>query len=73
VRLRDVARVALGAENYFTDSQYNGQPTAGIGIQLAPGANALATADAVRAKIEQLTPYFPHGLKAVYHTTRLRS
>ena len=66
VRLRDVARVALGAENYFTDSQYNGQATAGIGIQLAPGANALATADAVRAKIEQLTPYFPHGLKAVY-------
>src|SRR3989442_8610377 len=66
VRLRDVAHVALGAENYFTDSQYNGQPAAGIGIQLAPGANALATADAVRAKIEQLTPYFPHGLKAVY-------
>jgi len=66
VRLRDVAHVALGAENYFTDSQYNGQPAAGIGIQLAPGANALATANAVRAKIEELTPYFPHGLKVVY-------
>jgi multidrug efflux pump len=66
VRLRDVAHVALGAENYFTDSQYNGQPAAGIGVQLAPGANALATANAVRAKIAQLTPYFPHGLKVVY-------
>jgi multidrug efflux pump len=66
VRLRDVAHVALGAENYFTDSQYNGQPTAGIGIQLAPDANALATANAVRAKIAELAPYFPHGLKAVY-------
>jgi multidrug efflux pump len=66
VRLRDVARVALGAESYFTDSQYNGQPAAGIGIQLAPGANALATANGVRAKIEELTPYFPHGLKVVY-------
>jgi multidrug efflux pump len=66
VRLRDVARVALGAENYFTDSLYNGQPTASIGVQLAPGANALATANAVRAKIAALTPYFPHGLRAVY-------
>ena len=41
VRIRDVARVELGAETYFIDSQYNGQPASGIGIQLAPGANAL--------------------------------
>src|SRR6195256_5252619 len=52
VRLRDVARVALGSENYFIDSKYNGQPASGIGIQLAPDANALATANAVRARID---------------------
>jgi multidrug efflux pump len=66
VRLRDVARVALGAESFNVDNQYNGQPASGIGIQLAPGANALNTADAIRARIAQLQPYFPHGLQVVY-------
>src|ERR1700681_3094001 len=66
VRLRDVAHIALGAESYFIDTKYNGQPASGIGIQLAPGANALATATAVRARIDELKPYFPHGLKVVY-------
>jgi len=66
VRLRDVARIALGSESYFIDSKYNGQPASAIGIQLAPGANALATATAVRARIDELAPYFPHGLQAVY-------
>ena len=66
VRLRDVARVALGAESFNIDNQYNGQPASGIGIQLAPGANALNTANAVRARIAQLQPYFPHGLQVVY-------
>src|SRR5882757_6455827 len=66
VRLRDVAHVALGSESYFIDSKYNGQPASGIGIQLAPDANALATANAVRARIDQLAPYFPHGLQVVY-------
>jgi multidrug efflux pump len=66
VRLRDVARVELGAENYFIDSRYNGQPASGIGIYLAPGANALATAKAVRARIDELAPNFPPGLKVVY-------
>jgi multidrug efflux pump len=66
VRIRDVARVELGAETYFIDSRYNGQPASGIGIQLAPDANALATATAVRAKIDELKPYFPHGLQVVY-------
>src|SRR6266851_2802712 len=66
VRIRDVARVELGAETYFIDSRYNGQPSSGIGIQLAPGANALDTAKAVRAKIDELKPYFPHGLQVVY-------
>jgi len=66
VRLSDVAHIALGAETYFIDTKYNGQPASGIGIQLAPGANALSTATAVRAKIDELAPYFPHGLKVVY-------
>src|ERR1700675_4256252 len=60
VRIRDVARVDLGAETYFIDSRYNGEPASGIGIQLAPGANALATAKAVRARIDELSTYFPH-------------
>ena len=54
VRLRDVARIELGAENFAIDTQYNGQPASGIGIQLATGANALATANAVRARIDEL-------------------
>jgi len=66
VRLRDVARIALGAENFAVDTQYNSQPASGIGIQLATGANALATAKAVRARIDQLKPYFPPGLEVVY-------
>src|SRR5213076_3234429 len=66
VRIRDVARVELGAENYTVDSRYNGQPASAITIQLAPGANALQTANAVRQKIEQMKPSFPPGLEVVY-------
>src|SRR5471030_504785 len=66
VRLRDVARVELAAENFIVDNKYNGQPASGIGIQLAPGANALATANAIRTRIEQLSKYFPPGLHVVY-------
>ncbi|MGH8781047.1 efflux RND transporter permease subunit [Paraburkholderia sp.] len=71
VRIRDVARIELGGENYNVDTKYNGAPTAGFGIQLATGANALATAKAVRAKIDDLSKYFPHGLvvKYPYDTT----
>jgi multidrug efflux pump len=66
VRIRDVAKVELGAETYFIDSRYNGQPASGIGIQLQPGANALATANLVKARIDELSQYFPPGLKVVY-------
>jgi multidrug efflux pump len=66
VRLRDVARINLGPENYNVDNKYNGGPASGIGIQLAPGGNALQTANAIRAQLDQLAPYFPHGLKVVY-------
>jgi multidrug efflux pump len=66
VRLRDVGDIARGAENYIVDNKYNGQPASGIAIQLAPGANALNTAAAVRARIETLKAYFPPGLQVVY-------
>ncbi len=71
VRIKDVARLELGGENYNTDTMYNGQATAGFGIQLATGANALATANLVRAKINDLSKYFPAGLvvKYPYDTT----
>lgn len=66
VRLKDVARVELGAENYMADSFYNGMPATGVAIQLATGANALDTAAAVRAKIEDLSTFFPEGMEVVY-------
>ena len=71
VRLKDVARVEVGAENYGIVGRFNGQPAAGIGIKLAAGANALETADAVRAKVEEMKPYFPPGVETVvpYDTT----
>ena len=65
VRLRDVARVELGGENYGTLSFYNGKPSSGLAVRLATGANALATADAVKAKAAELERFFPAGLKAV--------
>jgi multidrug efflux pump len=71
VRIKDVARIALGGENYNFTTQYSGKPAAGIGIQLATGANALQAADAVRKKIAALQPFFPHGMvvKYPYDTT----
>ncbi|WP_417762384.1 efflux RND transporter permease subunit [Shewanella sp.] len=66
VYLDDVARVELGAENYSVTTLYNGQPASGLAIRLATGANALDTAKAVRAKLDELRPNFPQGLKVVY-------
>jgi multidrug efflux pump len=66
IRLKDVARVEIGAESYAAVSTFNNQPSAGMAIMLASGANALATAEAVRAKIEELSPYFPPGVQVVY-------
>ncbi|MCD9512904.1 efflux RND transporter permease subunit [Photobacterium phosphoreum] len=66
VLLKDVARVELGAESYAVQVFYNGKQASGIGIKLATGANALATAEAVKAKIDELKPFFPEGLQAVY-------
>ncbi|MDN8617749.1 efflux RND transporter permease subunit [Variovorax ginsengisoli] len=66
VRLRDVARIELGAENFAVDTRYNGKPAAALAVQLGTGANALQTANAVRARIDELSKYFPPGLKVVY-------
>jgi len=65
VHLRDVARVELGAESYTSLAKYNGQPAAGLPIKLAPGANALDTAKAVKARVEELSKSFPPGVKYV--------
>lgn len=65
VRLRDVARVELGQESYTSSARYNGKPAAGVGIKLASDANALNTSNAVAAFIEDMRPYFPHGVEVV--------
>ncbi|QDL39342.1 efflux RND transporter permease subunit [Rhodoferax sediminis] len=63
VRLKDVARIELGAQTYATSARLNGKPSTGIGVQLSPTGNALATAKAVRTRMEQLSRYFPPGVK----------
>src|SRR5579864_2625459 len=66
VRLKDVAEINLGAESYSIHTEYNGRPAGGIAIKLATGANALETANAVRATMDKLAPFFPPGLKLIY-------
>ncbi len=66
VRLRDVAKVELGGENYDIIAKFNGKPASGLGIKLATGANALDTATAIRAELKKMEPFFPSGLKIVY-------
>ena len=66
VRLADVARVEVGAENYGTVARVNGHPGAGVQILLAPGADALATSALVKTEVERLSGAFPSGLKFVY-------
>jgi len=66
VRLRDVARIGFGGENYQMIPKWNGDPTAAFVIKLASGANALDTVAGVKAVIARLAPTFPAGLKVVY-------
>ncbi|HNY72340.1 MAG TPA: efflux RND transporter permease subunit [Syntrophales bacterium] len=66
VRIRDVGRTELGAEAYDIAGFQDGRPSAGLAIRQAPGANALDTADAVRAKMAEMSRYFPSGMKTVY-------
>ncbi len=71
VRVRDVARVELGAQDYSVYARLDGQPSAAIGVKLAPGSNALDTAKAVRARMQELQRYFPQGVawEVPYDTT----
>ncbi|SFR97481.1 hydrophobic/amphiphilic exporter-1, HAE1 family/multidrug efflux pump [Mitsuaria sp. PDC51] len=71
VRLRDVARVELGSESYATVAHFNGKPAAGLAIKLATGANALDTVKGIDAKLEELSKFFPPGVKVIkpYDTT----
>ncbi len=62
VRLKDVARVELGAQDYSIKSRLNGRPSAGIGVKLSPTGNALETAAAVKARVEELSRFFPEGI-----------
>ncbi len=66
VRIRDVGRTELGTESYDIQAAYNGKPSALMAIRKAAGANALDTADAIRAKMEELSEFFPAGMKVVY-------
>ena len=72
VRLKDVARIELGAQAYATSARLNGKPSTGIGVQLAPSGNALATAEAVRTKMAELEKFFPKGMtwKIPYDSSR---
>ncbi len=66
VRVRDVARTELGTEFYDVQVSYNGRPTTALPVRQEPGANALSTAAAVKAKMEELSRYFPAGMKVIY-------
>jgi hydrophobe/amphiphile efflux-1 (HAE1) family protein len=66
VRLKDVATVGLGAEDFSISGTYNGKPAAAIALRLATGANLLDTVQRVRDTVGELEPYLPAGLKVVY-------
>ncbi len=63
VYLRDVARVEMGGESYGLQARVDGRPAAAVGIRLAPSANAVATANAVRDKVAGLSKFFPAGVR----------
>jgi multidrug efflux pump len=63
VRLRDVARVELGGQDYGRSTRLNGKPSTGIGVQLSPTGNALQTAQAIYTRMQELSRYFPQGVK----------
>ncbi|WP_374633560.1 efflux RND transporter permease subunit [Paracoccus sp. (in: a-proteobacteria)] len=71
ILLKDVARVEIGAEDYLTDARYNGKPAAGLAISVATGANALDTAERVKARMDEFAEFFPDGMEYVipYDTT----
>jgi hydrophobic/amphiphilic exporter-1 (mainly G- bacteria), HAE1 family len=71
-RIRDIGRVELGAQSYSETFNVNGRPAAGVGISLLPDANAIAVADEVKAKMDELAKSFPQGVSYVtpYDTTK---
>ncbi len=66
VRVKDIGRTELGTESYDVDVYHNGQPSTGMAVRQAAGANALKTADNVRSKLDELSHFFPPGMKVVY-------
>jgi len=66
VRIKDVGRTELGTESYDVEVYHNGKPSAALAIRQAAGANALDTADAVKAKLKEMGQFFPAGMKVVY-------
>ena len=66
VRIRDIARTELGTQFYDVVGNYNGKPSAGMAIRQVPGANALDTADAIKTKLDEMSQYFPPGMKVIY-------
>jgi hydrophobe/amphiphile efflux-1 (HAE1) family protein len=66
VRIKDVGRTELGTEAYDVEVFRNGSPSAALAIRQAAGANALATADAVKSKLDEMSHFFPGGMKVVY-------
>jgi multidrug efflux pump len=72
LRVKDVARVELGAQDYNRAARIDGQPTAAIAIRLTPGANALDTVKAVKAKMTELARFFPKNISWVvpYDTSK---
>jgi multidrug efflux pump len=66
VRLRDVARVEIGAQQYTPTALLNGEPTSALALKLSPGANQLTTEAAVKAELGRLAQFFPPGIEIVY-------
>ena len=66
IYLKDVARVEMGGQDYTIKANIDGKPTGAAAVKLAPSANALDTADAVRKEVERLSEFFPPGVKVVY-------
>jgi HAE1 family hydrophobic/amphiphilic exporter-1 len=66
VRVADVGRTEMGTESYDVEVFYNGKPSAAMAIRQVAGANALATAEAIRAKLAEMSQFFPPGMKVVY-------
>jgi HAE1 family hydrophobic/amphiphilic exporter-1 len=67
VRIKDIGRTELGTETYDVQAFYNSKESAGMAIRQAAGANALTTANLIKAKVEEMSKYFPPGMKAVYY------